>query len=64
MSSKTSYELIAVAVHMGQSISSGHYIAYVKRNGSWYCCNDSNVSECSEKDAMSSNAYLLFYRQV
>jgi ubiquitin C-terminal hydrolase len=27
------YELFAVAVHLGRSIFSGHYIAYAKRNG-------------------------------
>jgi uncharacterized UBP type Zn finger protein len=27
------YELFAVAVHLGRSISLGHYIAFGKRNG-------------------------------
>jgi uncharacterized UBP type Zn finger protein len=27
------YELFAVAVHLGRSIFSGHYVAYAKRNG-------------------------------
>lgn len=27
------YELFAVAVHLGKSIFSGHYISYGKRNG-------------------------------
>lgn len=29
-------ELIGVVVHYGGSLTSGHYIAYVKSNGKWY----------------------------
>jgi ubiquitin C-terminal hydrolase len=36
------YELFAVAVHIGRSIFSGHYVAYAKRNGKVY--NAINVS--------------------
>ena len=60
---QTKYELFAVAVHLGHSIELGHYVAYVKRNGRWFECNDESVSEVRERTALSRNAYLVFYRR-
>lgn len=39
------YNLIAAIVHMGTSITSGHYIAFVKTNNTWYKCNDAFITE-------------------
>ena len=62
---KISYTLIAVAVHIGKSMSLGHYIAYVKREDKWYKCDDSKIHEVSNgNNVLSSDAYLLFYRQL
>ncbi len=33
------YELFAVSVHIG-TLNMGHYIAYSKREGSWFLFND------------------------
>jgi ubiquitin carboxyl-terminal hydrolase 5/13 len=41
----TKYELHAVIVHLGKSVHSGHYIAYVKKQGKWILYNDSKVYE-------------------
>ncbi len=39
------FNLYAVLVHIGGSCNSGHYYCYVKApNHSWYCMNDSTVS--------------------
>ena len=39
------YHLHAVLVHAGHSCNSGHYYCYVKApNQTWYCMNDSHVS--------------------
>ena len=58
---KTSYELFALTVHHG-SLNAGHYIAYVKREETWYNFNDEYYQICSQKEALSQEAYLLFYR--
>lgn len=63
------YILIGVTVH-GGSLSGGHYTAYVREGvepdgrGGWYFCNDSKTSRASEKDVLSSEAYLLYYERV
>ncbi|KAJ9462751.1 Ubiquitin carboxyl-terminal hydrolase 9 [Diplonema papillatum] len=54
-----SYKLYAVVEHQGQ-VGFGHYIAYVLRDGRWYCCNDECVSE-SNFEAATRCPYLLFY---
>lgn len=42
------YDLVCCIVHGGRTIGSGHYIAYVKRSGIWYVCNDEQVSTVSD----------------
>ena len=32
----TKYELMAITEHVGRSGSSGHYIAFAKRDGRWF----------------------------
>ena len=59
----TKYEVFAIAVHLGHSIELGHYVAFVKRNGRWFECNDESVGEVRERTALSKNAYLVFYRR-
>jgi hypothetical protein len=39
------YQLYAVLVHLGSSLSTGHYISYIRAsNGLWYCMDDASVS--------------------
>jgi len=58
------YDLYGVSNHSG-GMGFGHYTAYAKnkREGKWYKFNDSFVSDASEKDVVSKEAYLLFYER-
>jgi hypothetical protein len=55
------YELVAVLVHQGATCEAGHYLAYVKNNGLWYKCNDSDVSVVDVSVVLSQQAYILVY---
>ena len=55
------YELVAVLVHQGQTCDSGHYLAYVKNDGEWYKCNDSDVRRVDVETVLSQQAYILVY---
>ncbi|KAK9866536.1 hypothetical protein WJX84_011697 [Apatococcus fuscideae] len=56
------YNLYALIVHHGRSVSSGHYIAYVKApNGYWWLCDDTNLKQVSERVVFQQQAFLLFY---
>mmetsp|Transcript_28494 Transcript_28494/g.77155 ORF Transcript_28494/g.77155 Transcript_28494/m.77155 type:complete len:837 (-) Transcript_28494:118-2628(-) len=55
------YELIGVLVHQGQTCASGHYLSFVKKNGEWFKCNDSDVSKVEESTVMIQQAYILMY---
>ena len=56
------YNLFAVSQHYG-STAFGHYTAVCKNFNKWNSYNDSSVHPCSENDARSSAAYVLFYRR-
>ncbi len=45
-------------------MNSGHYTAFAKNflDTQWYEFNDTKVSPINEKNIVSANAYLLFYR--
>lgn len=55
------YELVAVLVHQGRSCEWGHYVAYVKNHGQWYCCNDSVVTPVPLEEVLQQQAYILMY---
>jgi ubiquitin C-terminal hydrolase len=57
------YELYGLNIHKG-SLEMGHYIAYVKRYGDWYCFDDEDFRKTREQEALDQEAYLLFYRRV
>ena len=56
------YDLFAVSQHYGGT-GGGHYTAVCKNFGKWYSYDDSSVHETSANDAISSAAYVLFYRR-
>ena len=56
-----SYELVAVLVHQGQSCEAGHYVAFVKSEGEWFCCNDREVNRVPVEKVMRQQAYILMY---
>jgi ubiquitin carboxyl-terminal hydrolase 4/11/15 len=58
------YDLISVSNHIG-NMNGGHYYSFVKSliDGNWYCNDDDNVTLMKEEDLVTSNAYLLFYKQ-
>ena len=56
------YDLFGVSQHYGGT-GGGHYTAVCKNNGKWFSYNDSSCHETSENDALSSAAYVLFYRR-
>jgi len=58
------YELVAVVVHLGNNLSSGHYVCFMKRNRLWYCADDAHIKECTAFEATSQQAYLLFYEKA
>ena len=53
-----------MAEHVGSSESSGHYTAHTLRQGNWYKFDDEYFKQVSEKEALSREAYLLFYSRV
>jgi len=63
------YQLNAVLTHKGRSSSSGHYVAWVRRNQTeWLMFDDENVTPVTEEDILKLSgggdwhtAYLLIY---
>ncbi|KAJ6239741.1 ubiquitin carboxyl-terminal hydrolase [Anaeramoeba flamelloides] len=58
------YTLIAIIEHLGTTINSGHYIAYCKNHlNEWYELNDSRIKKITEEEALTKEAYILFYQK-
>ena len=60
LSQECEYELFAINRHLG-TINSGHYMAYAKIRGIWYCFNDSNVSPVDNYKNLTP--LMLFYKR-
>ena len=61
------FRLISIITHLGQSGTSGHFIAYcfVERENSWFQFNDSLVTRSSFQEASSSgDSYVLIYQRM
>ncbi|KAI5190023.1 hypothetical protein NEMIN01_0808 [Nematocida minor] len=48
-----SYSLVGILVHHSFGIG-GHYVAFTKRNNTWYHCNDSTITKSSVNEAIST----------
>jgi len=61
------YELYGIVSHSG-SLSYGHYIAIVsykvENKRHWIYFSDSKSQNITEEKALSTEAYLLFYRRI
>jgi len=65
--SKARYELKGILCHNGNTPSSGHYLFFGKREGSWFEFNDRSVDmiEWSEVQTKAEReAYGLLYKYV
>ena len=61
---ESEYNLYAVACHIGNE-HGGHYISYCKNiNHKWYKYDDKDVSEVTENDVITRDAYCLFYSKI
>ena len=60
------YELVGFIVHHGESPTTGHYTAYVKRGPSWYLCNDSSARQVSAErvNLASQDGYVFSFQQL
>ena len=55
------YNLISVALHQGDTIQSGHYVAAVRTGNYWHLANDSVVTPVDVKYLSSPDNILVFY---
>jgi len=60
------YSPDAFIVHQGSGSESGHYVAYVRRNGYWWYASDHHVTQVSDSVAASKlpSAYIVHYAQT
>jgi uncharacterized UBP type Zn finger protein len=52
------YELKAVIIHLGKSVHSGHYVAYVKTAKGWVLFNDEKVTTAAHPVLGKGYVYL------
>ena len=61
----SSFHLIGIVSHFGESGMGGHFIAFCKsyKDGIWRCYNDSIVTECQNDYLQKGTPYILFYEK-
>ena len=61
----SSFHLIGIVSHLGESGMGGHFIAFCKsfKDGIWRCYNDSVVTECQNDYLQKGTPYILFYEK-
>ena len=57
------YSVVATIEHIGDTIQSGHYVAYVKRGEHWLKCNDRTITVADEIQA-TSQSYVMILRST
>ena len=55
---------IGVVEHQGSFEGGGHYIAFVRLGRSWYCMNDSVVTQVDQETVLKAQAFMLFYERL
>lgn len=60
------HQLEGFIEHIGNSLTTGHYVVYLKRGRDWYRCSDSDVRAISNEDLETklANGYIYCFRQV
>ena len=58
------YLLMGIIVHLGPSISQGHYVSYFRAGGNWMKANDETVSAIRFQSVRRKKAYILFYEEI
>lgn len=56
------YELYGIIPHIGKTTNSGHYVAYIKKNGKWISFNDSKVAFIDEPPR--DIGFLYFFKRI
>jgi ubiquitin carboxyl-terminal hydrolase 5/13 len=56
------YELTGFLSHIGANLSSGHYVAHIKKEDDWFIANDDKLAK--SKALPKHLAYVLVYKQV
>lgn len=56
------YELYGIIPHIGKTTNSGHYVAYVKKDGKWISFNDSKVAFVDEPPR--DMGFLYFFKRI
>ena len=59
------YEVIATIEHEGSNMIRGHYISYIKQNDTWFCCDDTKITELGKNiEAPTKNCYVVLLKKV
>ena len=58
-----SYRLHAAISHIGDTIHSGHYIAFVNKENIWYCCNDDLIEPCELISIRQDEVVILAFKK-
>ena len=56
--------MYGVVVHEGKTLTSGHYISFIKIGESWLLCSDHRIQVVDWKYVQRQEAYIIFYQRM
>ena len=57
------YNVIGSIEHLGGNIHHGHYVSYIKLGQSWFCCNDSAITQLDDYLTATRKPYIVFLKK-
>merc|ERR1711962_1243780 len=57
------YELHNIIQHIGDTLQSGHYKSYFKKNNTWYCANDTEITTITTEN-LPNQPYINIYKEA
>ncbi|HUD01763.1 MAG TPA: hypothetical protein VMR37_05515, partial [Rhabdochlamydiaceae bacterium] len=58
-----SYDIQTLVLHRGQTLNSGHYLDYVKKEEGWYEANDSDIKSIELPPSTEREVYMIFLKK-
>ena len=57
------FSLHGVMTHIGNQVTSGHYISEIRKGEDWWTCNDHNISKTTFEN-LSKQAYAFLFKKI
>ena len=58
------YKVIGSIEHIGTQIQNGHYVAYLLKDDTWFCCNDLTIEQINNTSTAIRKSYTVLLKKL